>query len=141
MLTVIVTNRTTNPLPLGLLLVTESETDVLQPLPDARVLLPGAALTVLLLPEQRLMLSWPLSRGVLSNQSTHMQWGSLWVDVVPASYASEATATFAAALTTQITGSSSSPKGSPQAGSFAILQGVTQLGPISVCNATIYYLP
>lgn len=140
MFNVIITNQTGLPLPLGLLVVTESATAV-PPLPDARVMHPGSALTVSLLPEQRLLLSWPLSRGVLSKDSTHMLPGSLLVDVVPASYASEATATFAAALTTQITGSSSSPQGSPPAASYAILQGVTQLGHISICNATIYYLP
>lgn len=131
---IVVTNHTANPLPMALLVRTESATEM--PLPDARVMHPGQALELWLLPGQTLQLSWPLSRGVLSTALTRTLPGSLLVGVAPVSYDSEATATFAAALTATITGLLWSRQDTPPAESFAILQGVTQLGPISVCNAT-----
>ena len=134
---VVLTNHTPNPLPMGLLLGTVSATEWLPPLPDARVIRPGQSLEILLSKGQTLSLSWPLSRGVLSTTLTRTLPGSLLVGVAPVSYDSEATATFAAALTQTITGSLWSPQDTPLPGSFAILQGVTQLAHISVCNATI----
>jgi len=134
---IVLTNHTANPLPMGLLLGTVSATEWLPPLPDARVIRPGQSLEILCSKGQTLSLSWPLSRGVLSTTLTHTQPGSLLVGVAPVSYDSEVTATFAAALTQTITGSLWSRPGTPPQGSFAILQGVTQLAHISVCNATI----
>jgi len=133
---IVLTNNTVGPLPIALLW-TESGTVSQPPLPIARVMPPGQPLELWLLPEQTLTLSWPLSRGVLSTVLTRTLPGSLLVGVAPVSYDSEATATFAAALTQTITGSLWSHRDTQPAESFAILQGVTQLGPISVCNATL----
>lgn len=133
---VCLTNNTPNPLPLATLAGTESGT-VNAPQPESKVIQAGQACELWLHKEQPLLLSWPLSRGVLNTTSTRTLPGSLLVEVVPACSVCEATASFAAALTPTITGSLWSLPGTPPPGSYVIVQGVLQMDHISICNVTV----